>query len=100
MTEGNVLLFPKRLREVRKLRGLSQEQFAKLIGSKKTTVSNYETGYSSPSLEGLLQIGIVLGVSIDYLLGRVDSPTPYTNVSDKSKSKLNEAIKILKEIDL
>ncbi|GAB6253519.1 helix-turn-helix transcriptional regulator [Bacillus cereus] len=100
MTEGDVLLFPKRLREARRSKGLSQEELATLIDSKKTNVSNYETGYSSPPLEVLLQIGNVLSVSIDYLLGRVDNPMPYMNTPVEAKNKLNEAIKILKEIDL
>lgn len=59
-----------RLRSIRKEKKLTQEQLALLVNTKKTTISNYETGYSTPSNEMLSDLADVLGVSVDYLLGR------------------------------
>ncbi|HHB2481366.1 TPA: helix-turn-helix domain-containing protein [Bacillus cereus] len=88
--------FPSRLREIRKLRGLNQEELAKLVGTTKTTISNYETGYSTPPFDMLLSISIKLDVSIDYLMGRVDNPLSHKSL-DIVKG-LNEAIDILNKL--
>jgi transcriptional regulator with XRE-family HTH domain len=65
----------KRLRVARKAKKYTQEKLAALVSTKKTTISNYETGYSSPSNEMLNDLADVLEVSTDYLLGRTDEPT-------------------------
>lgn len=43
---------------------------AKKVNTKKTTISNYETGYSTPSHEMLTDLADVLNKSVDWLLGR------------------------------
>ena len=39
------------IKEARLSKGVSQEVLAERVGVRKTTISNYETGYSSPSPE-------------------------------------------------
>lgn len=62
----------ERIRIARKAKKYSQEELAKLINTGKTTISNYETGYSRPSPEILNDLADVLGVTTDFLLGRVE----------------------------
>lgn len=53
------VLLGKRLRELRKRKGLKQEQFAELIDVDPTTISNIENGKNYPSfanLENILNI--------------------------------------------
>lgn len=69
-------MFSNRLRSTRKGKKLSQEELAKLIKTTKSTISNYENGYSTPSNEVLIKIADVLNTSTDYLLGRIDDPDP------------------------
>ena len=59
-----------RLRKLRQDKGLTQTELANIIGTKKTTISNYETGYSSPDYETLIKLADFFEVSTDYLLGR------------------------------
>lgn len=66
----------QRLRSRRKEIGLTQEQLAEQVKTKKTTISNYETGYSTPNNEMLSDLADVLRTTSDYLLGRTDDPTP------------------------
>ena len=61
--------FGERLKQLRKERGLTQTELAKLIGSSKALVSKYETNQSQPPYEILIQIAYVFNVSTDYLLG-------------------------------
>ena len=61
-----------------RLRGLrgteSQTAFAARFGLKQAIYSHYETGRKKPSLEGLVEMAKVLGVTTDYLLGLSDAP--------------------------
>jgi transcriptional regulator with XRE-family HTH domain len=67
-------MFAKRLKLARKRKNMTQEELAKRVNTKKTTISNYETEYSTPSNEMLSDIANVLEVSTDYLLGRINQP--------------------------
>ena len=55
--------------------GLSQEDLATELGVKHQHVSRIELGDATPSLETLLRLSRILGVSTDYLLtGRETAP--------------------------
>jgi transcriptional regulator with XRE-family HTH domain len=62
--------FGARVIEVRKERGMSQEQLAKALGATPTTVGRYERDEVKPSIEVAVKIAEVLEVSLDYLTGR------------------------------
>lgn len=64
--------FTKRLRHLRRLNNVTQQELANYLKVGKTTVSNYETGYSSPDVETLGKIAEFFNTSVDYLLGRTD----------------------------
>ena len=55
--------------------GKNQVVFAKDIGVTKQCVSNWENGNVLPSIEMLMKIADVLGVTTDYLLGRCETAT-------------------------
>lgn len=74
-------MLSKRLKYIRKMRKLSQEELANKINSTKSTISNYETGYSSPSNETLSDLADVLNTTTDYLLGRTEDPDNKVKVS-------------------
>lgn len=80
-------MLPQRIKKRRKDLGLTQDQLAGLINSRKSTISNYETGYSSPSGEVLKDLATALKTSVDYLLGRTEDPSI---VSDSSKDLIKE----------
>ena len=46
----------KFVRQTRKKLGLTQDKFARLVGVKRSTVTNYELGEINPSAEVLLRI--------------------------------------------
>lgn len=61
--------FSNRLISLRKERGLTQEDLAKLIQKKRSTVSGYETEGKEPDLETVCFLAKYFGVTTDYLLG-------------------------------
>lgn len=56
------------LKNLRMSKKLTQKQLAERLGVERTTVSMWETGNSSPSLEILKKIAQVLECSIDELV--------------------------------
>lgn len=64
--------FSARLISLRKERGLTQEDLAKLIHKKRSTVSGYEIEDKEPEFETICFLAQYFGVSTDYLLGFSD----------------------------
>lgn len=60
--------FPRNLKEIRKLKGLTQEEFAEKLGLNKFTIAKYEQGTREPDLLTLEKIKVALDCSYDDLL--------------------------------
>lgn len=61
-----------RLRQLRKEKGLTQNQVAIYCDITEKTYQNYELMTREPKIEILAKIADVYDVSIDYLVGRTD----------------------------
>ncbi|HHV61112.1 MAG TPA: helix-turn-helix transcriptional regulator [Firmicutes bacterium] len=68
--------FGERLKELRIKRNLRQEDIGKIAHVGKSTVSQWESGIHAPDLETVIKLANALNVTVDYLLGRTDDPTP------------------------
>ena len=68
-------IFSNRLISLRKERGLTQEDMAKVIQKKRSTVSGYETEGKEPDLETVCLLAGYFGVTTDYLLGYSENRT-------------------------
>ena len=58
-----------RIQELRNAHGWSQVELAKRLGVAKQTVSNWENENIQPSIEMLLRLSKIFGVTTDYMLG-------------------------------
>lgn len=58
-----------RLKNLRIEKNLTQTELGNMIGVKKSTISCYENGVRVPSLEHIIDIIHVFGISADYLIG-------------------------------
>ena len=63
-----------RIRQLREDMNLRQVDVAQQTGIDQKTLSNYETGKTNPDSYALIKLADFFGVSIDYLVGRWDSP--------------------------
>lgn len=90
-------MFSKRLKYIRKLRKLSQEELGKKINATKSTVSNYENEYSTPSNEVLKDLANVLHTTTDYLLGRTENINPSDKLDNEEQRKLATIEKIIRD---
>ena len=60
--------FNNKLYELRKQKGLSQEELAGRLNVSRQTVSKWEVGESTPDMEKLVAISDLFGVSLDELV--------------------------------
>ena len=58
----------KTLYELRKRKGMSQEELAGLLGVSRQTVSNWELGETTPNAAQLLQLSKIFNIKVDGLL--------------------------------
>ena len=66
---GDFSILAIRIKELRTLLGMKQKEFAKFVGCTAATLSAYENGSKSPSLEIIKGIAEKCHVSIDWLCG-------------------------------
>lgn len=100
-------IFPQRLKELRKSKGLSQQKLADFLGTSKSSVNMYERGEREPGLEMVESIADFFNVDVDYLFGKSDIPNrvlvqAYNLPSIPSPSEVDPdalAIKMYKQLD-
>ena len=64
--------YSERIRELRVLHGMSQQDLADRLDVNKVTISQYERGVRKPDLNVLTALCDIFNVSSDYLLGKDD----------------------------
>lgn len=80
--------FTNRLVQLRKKRGLTQQQIADEIGVNRGSYSNWEKGKREPSFENLIKLADILNTTTDFLLGK-------SNIDLGNDSKVYEEYKEL-----
>lgn len=67
--------FGEKLREVRKERGLTQEELANQVSEKfgypcyRSNITKWENGTHTPGVSTISNLAEVLGVTVDYMIG-------------------------------
>ena len=65
---GSDMEFHEKLQELRKSRGLTQEELAEVLYVSRTAISKWESGRGYPSIDSLKEISNYFSVTIDELL--------------------------------
>ena len=65
-------VFRERLKELRRLKGITQKQLADIIGTNNSSISDWECGRTEPSVEAIIKLALYFDVTSDYLLGIED----------------------------
>ena len=99
--------FHNKLYNLRKQRGLSQEELANRLNVSRQTVSKWEVGDSTPEMEKLIAISDLFEISLDELVldkapaqSEASSKTQILNefkenvLTDKNKKKAKKGLKI------
>lgn len=72
--------FGQRLRAIRKEKGMSQDEFAALLGTSKQVLSRYEIGQRTPKITQVQQYAKALNVSADYLMGDSEEEAAFNSL--------------------
>lgn len=95
----NFVAMGQRIRLARKEQNISSEVLAEKINLAVESLWHIESGARKPSLQTLCNIAEVLNISLDYLIGRLDSPANAAVNSIANKHDLSEAqSKVLLEL--
>ena len=85
--------FNNRLYQLRKQKGLSQEELASRLNVSRQTVSKWEVGDSTPDMEKLVAMSALFDVSLDQLV--LGKEAPQTTVPVKSELVTTISEKVL-----
>lgn len=88
-------IFPFRLAELRKERGLTQGELADRIGISRQSVTLYERETRIPDIEVLAEIASFFGVTADYLIGLSDARTHETEDISARTGLSETAVEVL-----
>ncbi len=80
MADNNSLILAKKLKDLRKSFGITQDEIAQLLNMSRTSFSKYENGAANPPLAVLRKLAKLYNVQIEYLIH-----------DDKTTLTLNEA---------
>ncbi|MCK8825544.1 helix-turn-helix domain-containing protein [Fuchsiella alkaliacetigena] len=72
--------FGKRLKKLRKEKGLTLREMSNKFNRGRTSFSNYENDYRKPDMDLIKELADFFEVSVDYLLGRTDVKNPEQEV--------------------
>jgi len=84
----------KRLKEVRKLLGMSREEFARRLGVSVHTLDKWESGRRRISLEACKKLLSDFGVNLNWLIGGKGKPFEEIKMSEEG-----ELIKLLMSLE-
>jgi transcriptional regulator with XRE-family HTH domain len=90
----------ERILTLKKQNHISEQEICRILDAKKDKLYTWKMERSTPTTEEVSILADYFGVSIDYLLGRTDDPTPHQNTKAADTEvggKLNE---IFRRVDL
>ena len=85
------------IKRLRISQGMSQVEFAALIGVTKQCVSNWENDNVLPSIEMLVKIADVFKVKTDFLLGR--EPEKSIDISGLTEEQAGHILLIIRDFE-
>jgi len=80
--KGAEIMLGENIKNIRKSKGLSQEDLALRLNVVRQTVSKWETGLSVPDSEMLIKIAEVLETSVSEILGEAVSEKPSDGIKE------------------
>ena len=85
-----------RIRELRESKSLQQKELAIDLGVTQPTISDWESGRKIPSAKNTAKLADYFGVSVDYLLGREETPAPETQDGSEDR-EIREYLQMIKD---
>lgn len=87
-------MFGLRLKTLRESQGLTQSDLAIHLNTARSTITAYENETNEPSIDMLIKISDIFGVSLDYILGKTEQKYN-VELLDKSTNNLLMSVNLL-----
>lgn len=89
----------RKIKELRKERGLTLEQVAEVVGVGKSTVRKWETGMiANMRRDKIADLAMALGTTPAYLMGWTEEPTERQKNPSPERQDLSEGEKVLLDL--
>ena len=92
------MTFKEKLVKLRKLKGLTQDEFASAVGVSRQAVYKWESGQSYPEVQKLIEMKLLFDISIDNLLDEsyevvMPEKKRKRRLSEEQKRKIEEMVR-------
>ena len=85
---------------LRKEHGYTQEQLSDFLNLTRSAISNYELGLNEPSLDTMVAIANLYGVSLDWLMGRTNLRYNFNLENKENTEVIIKLYETLKDFDI
>lgn len=89
-------IFSKRLKDMRRDNGKTQEDMAKLLNIRRSTYGEYERGKIMPPVDKIKILADYFGVSVDFLMGNTNFKT-HEERNESDPMDVSKQMKIILE---
>ena len=86
--------FSEKIQNLRKSKGMSQEDLAQKLNVTRQTVSKWELDQTTPDMNKLIEISKIFEVSLDELVNNIEKSNSETTYKESSNEKNNKKISI------
>lgn len=94
--KNNDFVYFRNLQKIRESKKMTQIKLATEANLSQQSITYYETGTRTPSLDAAVRIAKVLNTSIDYLIGLNNKLTDFYELSNKDQESVLLMIENLK----
>lgn len=91
------MAFKDVLKDLRKQRGMTQEQLASSMGLSKSTISMYENGRREPDFEVLEAFADIFSVDMNTLMSHIGTPNIQAGLTDRDKKDIARDLERLRQ---
>lgn len=79
-----------KLKELRTIKGISQQELADMLGIRQEQISRYESGVQEPTLDKLVKLAQALELTLDELVVYEKAHTEYSNELSEIRDSIRE----------
>lgn len=77
-----------RLKRLREKKGYTHQELSQLLDVGYAQINRWEANRATPDADDLFRMSELFSVSIEYLLGMVDDPTPHFRVDNLTNKEI------------
>lgn len=92
--------FGNRLKELRLLDNLTQDELAKIVNTSRSNIANYENNKNMPSKKILVKMCEIFNCSMDFLIGLTSEVKTAKRFTDKKQSRLEQILELVNGLNI